>query len=43
MAHDLGGKVEAADDSEYGRADIEVTKDDAVMFAGLPKRGITFG
>ena len=38
MAHDLGGKVEAADDSEYGRADIEVTKDDAVMFAGLPKK-----
>lgn len=29
---------EAADDSEYGRADIEVTKDDAVMFAGLPKK-----
>lgn len=38
MAHDLGGKVEAADDSEYGHADIEVTKDDAVMFAGLPKK-----
>ncbi|MGG7010466.1 UNVERIFIED_CONTAM: glutamine-hydrolyzing GMP synthase [Limosilactobacillus fermentum] len=38
MAHDLGGKVEAADDSEYGRADIEVTKADAVMFAGLPKK-----
>ncbi|MDU3491550.1 MAG: glutamine-hydrolyzing GMP synthase [Limosilactobacillus fermentum] len=38
MAHDLGGKVEVADDSEYGRADIEVTKDDAVMFAGLPKK-----
>lgn len=38
MAHDLGGKVEAADDSEYGRADIEVTKDDAVMFTGLPKK-----
>ena len=38
MAHDLGGKVEAADDSEYGRADIEVTNDDAVMFAGLPKK-----
>ncbi len=37
MAHDLGGKVEGADDSEYGRADIEVIKDNAVMFAGLPK------
>lgn len=37
MAHDLGGKVEGADDSEYGRADIEVIKDDAVMFAGLPR------
>jgi GMP synthase (glutamine-hydrolysing) len=37
MAYDLGGKVEGADDSEYGRADIEVIKDNAVMFAGLPK------
>lgn len=38
MSHDLGGKVEPADDSEYGRADIEVTDDDAVMFKGLPKK-----
>lgn len=38
MSYDLGGKVEPADDSEYGRADIEVTDDDAVMFKGLPKK-----
>ena len=38
MSYDLGGKVEQADDSEYGRADIEVIDDDAVMFKGLPKK-----
>ena len=38
MSYDLGGKVEPADDSEYGRADIEVIDDDAVMFKGLPKK-----
>ncbi|MEO5284185.1 glutamine-hydrolyzing GMP synthase [Limosilactobacillus allomucosae] len=38
MSYDLGGKVEPADDSEYGRADIEVTDDNAVMFKGLPKK-----
>ncbi|MHC5522132.1 glutamine-hydrolyzing GMP synthase [Ligilactobacillus saerimneri] len=37
MAHNLGGKVESAKDSEYGRADIEVTEDNAVMFKDLPK------
>lgn len=37
MAHNLGGKVESAKDSEYGRADIEVTDDNAVMFKDLPK------
>lgn len=38
LSYDLGGKVEPADDSEYGRADIEVIDDDAVMFKGLPKK-----
>lgn len=38
MSYDLGGKVEPADDSEYGRADIEVIDDNAVMFKGLPKK-----
>ena len=38
MSYDLGGKVEKADNSEYGRADIEVLKDDAVLFKGLPKK-----
>lgn len=38
MSYNLGGKVESADDSEYGRADIEVVDDDAVMFKGLPKK-----
>lgn len=38
MSYDLGGKVEPADDSEYGRADIEVIDDDAVMFKGLSKK-----
>ena len=38
MAYDLGGKVENANNSEYGRADIEVVDDDAVLFKGLPKK-----
>lgn len=38
MSYDLGGKVESADDSEYGRADITVTDKDNVMFAGLPEK-----
>lgn len=37
MAHDLGGKVESADNSEYGRADIEVTDPEAKLFTDLPK------
>ena len=36
MAHDLGGKVESADNKEYGKADIEVVDKDAVMFKDLP-------
>lgn len=33
-----GGAVENADNSEYGRANIEVTDSNAVMFAGLPQK-----
>lgn len=36
MAHNLGGKVESADNKEYGKADIEVVDKDAVMFEDLP-------
>ncbi|MBM6954928.1 MAG: glutamine-hydrolyzing GMP synthase [Lactobacillus sp.] len=38
MSYNLGGKVESAEDSEYGRADIEVTDKDAKLFAGLPDK-----
>ena len=38
MSYDLGGKVEKADNSEYGRAGIEVLDDEAVLFKGLPKK-----
>lgn len=38
MSYNLDGKVESADDSEYGRADIEVTDDQAKLFQGLPKK-----
>ena len=37
MSYDLGGKVEKADNSEYGRADIEVIDPNAVLFEGLPR------
>lgn len=37
MAQNLGGKVESAEDSEYGRADITVKDDQAVMFKDLPR------
>ena len=33
-----GGKVESADNREYGHADIEVLDDNAVMFKDLPKK-----
>ena len=38
MAYHLGGEVESADNREYGKADIEVTDDSAVLFKGLPKK-----
>ncbi|KRM93191.1 bifunctional GMP synthase glutamine amidotransferase protein [Lentilactobacillus senioris DSM 24302 = JCM 17472] len=37
MAYDLGGKVEKADNSEYGHATIKITNDDARLFEGLPR------
>jgi len=37
MSYNLGGKVEKADNSEYGRADIEVIDPNAVLFEGLPR------
>ncbi|MBE3573686.1 MAG: glutamine-hydrolyzing GMP synthase, partial [Moorella humiferrea] len=36
MAHDLGGRVEAAAGREYGKTELEVTTDD-ILFAGLPR------
>nr|WP_211662128.1 glutamine-hydrolyzing GMP synthase [Moorella glycerini] len=36
MAHDLGGRVEAAGGREYGKTELEVTTDD-ILFAGLPR------
>lgn len=38
MAYNLGGRVEPADNREYGHADIEVTDDQAVMFKALPAK-----
>ncbi|WP_404899999.1 glutamine amidotransferase-related protein [Limosilactobacillus reuteri] len=38
MSYDLGGKVEKADNYEYGRADIEVLDDEAVLCKGLTKK-----
>ncbi|KAF0500373.1 glutamine-hydrolyzing GMP synthase [Pediococcus acidilactici] len=36
MAYNLGGRVESADNREYGHADINVTDDQAALFKGLP-------
>jgi GMP synthase (glutamine-hydrolysing) len=36
-AYFLDGKVEPADEREYGRAEIDVTVDDSPLFAGTPK------
>ena len=38
MSYDLGGKVEQAENKEYGRANIEVTDQNAVLFNGLPEK-----
>ncbi|MGI6024551.1 MAG: glutamine-hydrolyzing GMP synthase, partial [Pediococcus parvulus] len=36
MAYNLGGKVESADNREYGHADIDVTDAQTPLFKGLP-------
>jgi GMP synthase (glutamine-hydrolysing) len=37
MVHTLGGKVRAADQREYGHADVEIQKDSR-LFRGVPER-----
>ena len=37
ITYNLGGTVEPAKNREYGQATLEVTSDDAVLFAGTPK------
>lgn len=38
MTYNLGGRVEPADNREYGHADIDVTDDRSVMFNELPAK-----
>ncbi|HBG91363.1 MAG TPA: GMP synthase (glutamine-hydrolyzing), partial [Lactobacillus acetotolerans] len=38
LAYYLGGKVEKAQNSEYGRADIKVEDSNCVLFKGLPSK-----
>ncbi|WKF71508.1 glutamine-hydrolyzing GMP synthase [Pediococcus pentosaceus] len=38
MTYNLGGRVEPADNREYGHADIDMTDDQAVMFKELPAK-----
>ncbi|QHO67909.1 glutamine-hydrolyzing GMP synthase [Pediococcus pentosaceus] len=38
MTYNLGGRVEPADNREYGHADIDVTDDQAVMFKEFPAK-----
>ncbi|WP_416202973.1 glutamine-hydrolyzing GMP synthase [Lactobacillus sp. PV012] len=38
IAHNLGGKVEKAANSEYGRAEIEVVAKNSLLFKGLPTK-----
>ncbi|MFZ1134787.1 MAG: glutamine-hydrolyzing GMP synthase, partial [Candidatus Korobacteraceae bacterium] len=35
MTHKLGGKVSPGDKREYGHADVELLRDDCVLFKGL--------
>ena len=37
ITYNLGGKVEPAQNREYGKALLEITSDDAVLFEGTPK------
>ncbi|AEG41558.1 glutamine-hydrolyzing GMP synthase [Lactobacillus kefiranofaciens] len=38
MSYDLGGKVEQAENKEYGRANITVEDSDSILFKGLPSK-----
>lgn len=38
MSYDLGGKVERAENKEYGRANITVEDPDSALFKGLPTK-----
>jgi GMP synthase (glutamine-hydrolysing) len=38
LVHTLGGRIEAADDREYGRATLKIERDDP-LFAGLSRDG----
>ncbi|MBL1071066.1 glutamine-hydrolyzing GMP synthase [Lactobacillus kitasatonis] len=38
MSYDLGGKVEPADNKEYGRANTTVEDPDSALFKGLPSK-----
>lgn len=38
MTYNLGGKVEPANSREYGKAELEILSDEAVLFADTPKK-----
>ena len=40
MAHVLGGRVEHAEVSEYGKTEVNVTKADSALFGGVPQKSI---
>lgn len=40
MAHLLGGHVETAPTSEYGRAEVVITGQDSLIFDGIPEKNI---
>lgn len=40
MAHLLGGTVEPAPTSEYGRTEVDITGTDSLLFAGIPAQNI---
>lgn len=40
MAHKLGGKVETAPVSEYGRTELQVTDGASVLFADVPQKSV---
>lgn len=40
IAHLLGGTVETAPTSEYGRTEVDITGRDSLLFAGIPEKNI---